>query len=251
MHKIRLISIGVATAAILALVGTGIASASIPSANGTFYGCVKGPNATYPGMLVVKDDHGTGTISCGAGATEIQWNQTGPQGPAGPAGPQGPAGTPGTVLDTGVLTVTGTESNGFITDQCALSDQTGPNASSITVSPVSVADTGTNFPFSGCLLSGMAPGEDQTIVATPLDIYGSEVQQVPLVVSGDSNAPLVQGFDTSGNPCQPCVDGVTGVPSWASSGYTVPAGDDLLYNFEVGADQQATAEYDFQMVASS
>ena len=39
--------------------------------------------------MVVKDDHETGTIPCGAQATPIQWNVSGPAGPTGPPGPAG------------------------------------------------------------------------------------------------------------------------------------------------------------------
>jgi hypothetical protein len=79
-------------AAFMLTVGA-IAYASIPDANGVFYGCVKAD-----GTLIVKDDGGTGDITCGAQATKITWNRTGPQGPAGPQGAtglQGPAGTNG------------------------------------------------------------------------------------------------------------------------------------------------------------
>lgn len=89
------------TATALAALGAGIAGASIPSSSGIFYGCVKGSSASDPGELIVKDDGGTGNITCGSGATKIQWNQTGPQGPTGATGttgPQGPAGPQATAV---------------------------------------------------------------------------------------------------------------------------------------------------------
>ena len=81
-HKVGLAASAVA---VLSLAGYGIASASIPSADGVFYGCVKGPSSSSPGELIVKDDGGTGNITCGSDATKITWNQAGPAGPAGPA----------------------------------------------------------------------------------------------------------------------------------------------------------------------
>jgi hypothetical protein len=72
----KLVATG-AVAGALSLAGFGIASASIPSANGTFYGCVKGATSTDPGALIVKDDGGTGDITCGTGATKITWSQGG------------------------------------------------------------------------------------------------------------------------------------------------------------------------------
>ena len=65
---------------------------SIPSADGIFYGCVKGPDTDDPGALIVKDDDGTGSVMCGSAATKIWWNQTGPTGPTGATGPTGPTG---------------------------------------------------------------------------------------------------------------------------------------------------------------
>lgn len=58
-----------------------VAAASIPSAGGKFYGCVRAD-----GYLVVKDDNGTGAITCGAQATSISWNETGPAGAPGVSG---------------------------------------------------------------------------------------------------------------------------------------------------------------------
>ena len=91
VHKISQkagLLLAVFAAAVIGGAFTAKVLASIPSGSGIFYGCVKAD-----GTLIVKDDNGTGDITCGAQATKIQWNQTGPQGPQGPAGPGG-----GTVL---------------------------------------------------------------------------------------------------------------------------------------------------------
>lgn len=90
----RRIGLAIVGAGLVVLAGVGIAGASIPSASGVFYGCVKGPSSADPGELIVKDDEGTGNITCGSDATKIEWNQTGPQGPAGATGPStaGPGG---------------------------------------------------------------------------------------------------------------------------------------------------------------
>lgn len=74
---------------------------SIPSASGIFYGCVKGPDTENPGALIVKDDDGTGEVTCGSAATEIWWSQTGPTGPAGATGPTGATGATGADGATG------------------------------------------------------------------------------------------------------------------------------------------------------
>lgn len=92
----------VAVIALAALLIVGVISdafASIPDGNGVFYGCVKAD-----GTLTVKDDGGTGDITCGAQATKITWNQTGPVGPVGPTGPQGIQGEQG---PAGYLSATG------------------------------------------------------------------------------------------------------------------------------------------------
>lgn len=83
------------------------AMASIPSSSGVFYGCVKGSAAATPGELIVKDDGGTGSISCGSDATEIQWSQVGPQGPQGATGATGTTGSTGATGDTGPTGATG------------------------------------------------------------------------------------------------------------------------------------------------
>lgn len=90
MISIRKIGIGIlATGALVLSAGAGVASASptspnsIPSSSGTFYGCVKPTTDTVPGALIVKDDGGTGSISCGASDTEIQWSQGSTAGSSG------------------------------------------------------------------------------------------------------------------------------------------------------------------------
>lgn len=70
--------------AVIGVLVVGIGWASIPDAGGVFHGCVKAD-----GTLVVKDDHGTGDITCGPLATKITWGQAGPQGPTGPSGISG------------------------------------------------------------------------------------------------------------------------------------------------------------------
>lgn len=62
--------LAVILAAVLVVFTGSVAVASIPSADGTLYGCVKAD-----GTLVVKDDAGTGDITCGAQATKIRFNQ--------------------------------------------------------------------------------------------------------------------------------------------------------------------------------
>lgn len=57
--------------------------ASVATATTTFYGCVE-KNGSFS---VVSQ-----TTPCKAGATRIEWNQTGPIGPQGPPGPPGAAG---------------------------------------------------------------------------------------------------------------------------------------------------------------
>lgn len=76
------------------VVASGIAFATIPDGNGVIHGCYKPSD----GKLVLIN---TPSQSCGAGETELTWNQEGPQGPIGPpgtdgaTGPQGPTGAAG------------------------------------------------------------------------------------------------------------------------------------------------------------
>ena len=88
----------------VALIGSGAASAAVPSADGTFDGCVN--NAT--GVVRVVDESKPGSlgqcITTGPSVLRemaITWSQTGPIGPQGVPGPpgadghQGVAGPPG------------------------------------------------------------------------------------------------------------------------------------------------------------
>ena len=84
--------------ATVAVFGSGVVSAAVPSADGTFDGCVN--NAT--GVVRVVDESKSGTlgqcITTGPSVlreTAITWSQTGPVGPSGPAGVPGPPGPPG------------------------------------------------------------------------------------------------------------------------------------------------------------
>lgn len=74
----RLLAVGAATAALLA-VGS-IAYASIPGPDGVIHGCYK-TSAPAQGALITIDS----AASCPSGYTALDWSQTGPQGPAGPA----------------------------------------------------------------------------------------------------------------------------------------------------------------------
>lgn len=83
-------------AVILLITSGSRATASIPhSTTGVITGCY----TTIGGILKVVDKQAG--VDCGPGATELPWNQTGPQGPEGPLGPTGPQGPQGDTGSTG------------------------------------------------------------------------------------------------------------------------------------------------------
>jgi hypothetical protein len=79
-------------AAIVVVIAGGMAWASIPDASGVIHGCVKDGTTGRREVRVIDTAY---TTTCGAGWTEVTWNQEGPQGPAGATGLQGPAGATG------------------------------------------------------------------------------------------------------------------------------------------------------------
>ena len=84
----RFLQVAVAATAATAVAG-GVAIAGIPSANGTFHGCVD-----TSGELRVYDAE-SGAKGCDQGEREIAWNRQGPAGPKGPTGATGPKGATG------------------------------------------------------------------------------------------------------------------------------------------------------------
>lgn len=71
MRTGKRVAVVIASVAIVIGAGGGIALASIPDSNGVLHGCVKGSTASVPGDLIIKDDGGTGDITCGTGATKV------------------------------------------------------------------------------------------------------------------------------------------------------------------------------------
>ncbi len=88
----RWASFVLAVVVLLAAAG-GVAYATIPSSNGTIYGCYNPTTAKVPPYPLSVVDNPSDCTS--GGGTLLPWNQSGPAGPAGAAGPAGPAGPQG------------------------------------------------------------------------------------------------------------------------------------------------------------
>ena len=120
--------------------GATFGMAAIPSADGTIHACI----ANAGGAVRIIDAEANPAQTCGAGETELTWNQRGPAGatgaagaagatgPAGPAGPKGDAGAqgaPGLTGDAGTSAPSdNSSSSGSNNNSTTTSQAGGPSA---------------------------------------------------------------------------------------------------------------------------
>lgn len=170
----------------------GVAYATIPSADGTIYGCYHDKGGT----LRVIDD----TVSqCRSTETAISWNQIGPQGPQGLKGEDGKDGADGAKGDQGsagtsqAFTVTGELINVSRGGRGVVASKSVPAGSYVLSASVSALANGSNdeVPFLFCRLNSST-----SVLAFASETPGNH--SAPPAFSGDSSLSLTATFEPTG-----------------------------------------------------